>query len=102
MSERKIIQIMPAADWGAAYNDHGDELMAPLVCWALVQDADGLSSVVGLTASGKQVTFCDTDETFTGYLHLDDLLDDPDLLMAFDDEEDDDEGLSGPPRTRLN
>ena len=35
MADRKIMQIMPAEGWGAAFEDGEDEVISPLVGWAL-------------------------------------------------------------------
>jgi len=84
MSRRKILQIMPAPGWGAAYTEQDEELIAPLIGWALVQTEAG-DAIVGLVAN-KAVELCDTQPNFTGYIHLPDA-----LLSALEGEEFDDE-----------
>jgi len=101
MAERKILQIMPAAGWGAAFDTGDEEEITPLVGWALVQDGDGKSAVVGLVA-GNEVELCDQQDNFAGYVYLSDLmgegleLDDDELEDAleeeFEDDEDDEDG----------
>jgi hypothetical protein len=101
MAERKILQMMPAAGWGAAFDTGDEEEITPLVGWALVQGDDGKSAVVGLVA-GNEVELCDQLDNFAGYVYLSDLmgdgleLDDDEiedvLEEEFDDEEDDDDG----------
>jgi hypothetical protein len=100
MAERKILQIMPAAGWGAAFDTGDEEEITPLVGWALVQDGAGKSAVVGLVA-GNEVEQCDQQENFAGYVYLSDLmsealeLDEDDLEELeedFEDDEDDEDG----------
>ena len=50
MAEHKILQIMPAAGWGAVFVEGEDELITPLAGWALVTKEDGSSAVMGLVA----------------------------------------------------
>jgi hypothetical protein len=74
MAERKILQIMPATGWGAAFDaGEEEEEISPLVGWALVQDADGQSAVVGLVG-GHEVELCDLQANFAGYVYLSDLM----------------------------
>ena len=94
MADRKIMQIMPAAGWGAAFEAGDEEEISPLVGWALVQDAEGKSAVVGLVA-GNDVELCDQQENFAGYVYLSDLLadgfelDDDELGDDLEDDDDD-------------
>jgi hypothetical protein len=71
MSEpRRILQMLPAPDWKAAFNDEEHEgrmLAFPLICWALVEQEDGTQEVCGLYAV-QRVLFCEDDPTFIGYL----------------------------------
>jgi hypothetical protein len=112
VADRKIVQIMSAEGWGATFVDGEEEIISPLVGWALVQDG-AESEVVGLVASDNKVALCDADEDFTGYVFLpdalpdefeveqdlfaaDDDLDDDDFDDDFEDEDDDDDdGASG-------
>ncbi|MCC6188012.1 MAG: hypothetical protein IT318_03180 [Anaerolineales bacterium] len=107
MSDRKIVQIMSAEGWGATFGDGDEEIISPLVGWALVQRG-GQSEVVGLTASENKVALCDDDADFTGYVFLPDALPndlevEQDLFAAedldeddFDDDDfDDDDDLDG-------
>ncbi len=101
MADRKITQIMPAEGWGAAFEDGEDEVISPLVGWALVLDAAGASSVVGLVAADEKVELCDDDSDFTGYVFLPDAATDEFELESdlFEDDEDfggdDDEDFGG-------
>lgn len=100
MADRKIMQIMPAAGWGAAFDAGDEEEITPLVGWALVQDAEGKSAVVGLVA-GNEVELCDGQANFAGYVYLSDLmadeleLDDEDLGDDVEDDDDFDEAPDG-------
>ncbi len=71
MSERRIIQIIPASNWCAVYKDTDkDELKTPIACWALVEEKEGKGNtftyVVGLDAADT-VDFCDTMSNFLRY-----------------------------------
>ena len=46
----KILQIIPATDWYAIFDNAGMELSNPLVCWALVQEEDGDTAIRGMVA----------------------------------------------------
>ena len=96
MDDRKITQIMPAAGWGATFEEGDDELISPLVGWALVQEAGGKSAVIGLVAADEGVALCDGEPDFTGYVFLPDLLSDSseaddDIFMGDDDFDEDDD-----------
>jgi hypothetical protein len=108
MSERKILQMMPAQGWVARFAEADGEYLSPLVGWALVQGGNG-TSIAGLVAGDKTVEMCDDDADFLGYAYLPDALED--MLDDFDDDdfedEDEDEDDDEPPRlprrpTRLN
>src|SRR5215470_12366119 len=83
MADRKIVQIMPAAGWGAAFDAGDEEEISPLVGWALVQDGAGKSAVVGLVAGGE-VELCDEQDNFAGYVYVSDMLTDE---LELDDDE---------------
>src|SRR5829696_5764701 len=100
MADRKIMQIMPADGWGAAFEDGEDEVISPLVGWALVQETSGASAVVGLVAADEKVELCDDDTDFTGYVFLPDAAPDEfemetDLFEDDEDFGDDDDDLGG-------
>lgn len=67
---RRIIQITPADGWQAVYaiqpnrNKNNPVWIAPLACWALVQQ-EKMRSVVGLDST---LSFCDQGDNFLGYL----------------------------------
>jgi hypothetical protein len=70
--KRKILQIIPATDWFATFNN--ELLERPLVGWALIQDEDGEMSVVGLstTSQGLErwgIEMTDTLKNFRRYVH---------------------------------
>jgi len=73
----KILQIMPADGWKAAFYSPGDGsawLVEPLVGWALVDEEDGYSpSVYGLTTIG----LCYTNDA------VDTVVDSADISTAF-------------------
>ena len=73
MSERKILQIMPAGGWCAIYEQtqETEAFETPLVGWALVKEG-GSRSVVGLVATeGDRWADCaDEDSNFRGYRYL--------------------------------
>ena len=88
MADRKIVQIMPAPGWVAIFDEEDDELISPLVGWALVQDGSGGQAVVGLAASDK-VELCDDQSNFVRYAFVSELVADDDEF-EYEDEEDDD------------
>lgn len=67
---RRILQIIPADDWKAAYairpnhNKNNPVWIDPLACWALVQQ-EGVPFVVGMDST---LSFCDQGDNFLGYL----------------------------------
>lgn len=67
---RRIVQIIPADDWKAAYairpdhNKNNPVWIDPLACWALVQQ-EGVLFVVGMDST---LSFCDRGDNFLGYL----------------------------------
>jgi hypothetical protein len=75
MSNRNIVQIMPASGWGAMVADDeapDDRYVSPLIGWALIQEGER-RSVVGMIA-GQQVDFCDELNHFFGYVQTQDML----------------------------
>ena len=67
----RIVQIMPAEDWVASYEDEdGEEQFSALVCFALVEsEEDGkvYRSVRPMIWSDEgMVDFADEDESFAG------------------------------------
>ena len=67
---RRILQIIPADGWHAVYaicpdrNKNNPVWVAPLACWALVQQ-ETVRYVVGLDCT---LSFCDQGDNFLGYL----------------------------------
>jgi hypothetical protein len=93
------MQIMPSEGWGATFEDGDEEIISPLVGWALVQEPSGVTAVVGLVASDNEVTLADAEDDFKGYVFLRTALseamdlDDEDVFVdeAFDEDFDDDD-----------
>jgi len=70
MSDRKIVQLLPADGWFAVYeNDDGSEIKSALSCWALVRDAEGDTSVMGMDAA-DYVDFAEDTKNFKNYSHV--------------------------------
>ncbi len=68
-NKKKILQIIPAADWFAVFKVAGEQdAAAPLACWALVEYEDGSTRVEGLEVSGE-VEFAEDQANFGGYVH---------------------------------
>jgi hypothetical protein len=67
---RRILQIISADGWNAVYairpdsNKNNPVWIAPLACWALVQQ-ERARLVVGLDST---LSFCDQGDNFLGYL----------------------------------
>lgn len=67
---RKITQIIPADGWFAVYAiENGDDVYAPLACWALVtSDSDPEGAVVGRIAD--EYNMCAEEHgNFDRYVH---------------------------------
>ncbi|MBO0795875.1 MAG: hypothetical protein J2P36_33705 [Ktedonobacteraceae bacterium] len=65
----KIIQVFPAVNgWGAVYAlENEDIITGPLVCWALVEEAEtSHTSVIGMIAENDKIEFAPS-ENFLGY-----------------------------------
>jgi len=62
-SQENIIQIMPATGWVAVFDESGDESAEALVCFALVESAQG-RNVRPMLANGKQISFADAAPNF--------------------------------------
>lgn len=70
----KILQIMPAEGWVARYNDAHETYDEQLSCWALVEDKNGETRIVGMAAAGSIcVEPCEGRSTFTTYLRKEDV-----------------------------
>jgi hypothetical protein len=68
-----IVQIIPASGWKAVWEDvdseEESEFVAPLVCWALMEDPDGQRFITGLNAEpGASAGFVAADDNFKGYI----------------------------------
>jgi hypothetical protein len=95
----KILQIMPAHGWAAVYSEDSDEMIAPLVAWALVETAPGETGVVGLVALEK-VQSAEDQPNFTHYEQVDDedFFFDPfedEEFEEYEDEDDEDDEAAG-------
>ena len=73
-SNQQILQLIPANDWYAAFNDMdtGEQFYTPLVCWALVTAA-GVQTINGMVVSENTVIICTDDPNFSHYIHQIDL-----------------------------
>ena len=72
MIGRRIRQIIPADNWFARFRSNGSagEHISPLSCWALVENTDGTTQVVGMDVRDNlRVDFPDEKEEFAGYVH---------------------------------
>ncbi len=68
MSKSTIIQITPASNWFARYDDGGPG-DCPLVGWALIEEEDGaFRYVVGLDSASGTVERCDEIQNFKDYV----------------------------------
>jgi hypothetical protein len=76
--ERRIISICSAPGWGALFEEPDDRVSEPrlvtLVAWALIEDVDGLTRMVGLVQRPKRddapagmFGFADETQGFAGY-----------------------------------
>jgi len=68
----KIIQIIPANEnWYAGYRDADNKVtsFAQVVCWALVEDDDGDTGIVGMVNSGGRFRNVEDEDAdfFGGY-----------------------------------
>jgi hypothetical protein len=67
----KILQIIPAVGWYAAYEDKEDAttFYRPVVCWALVHDeAENDRCVKGMDAA-DYIDFIEESSSFRYYIH---------------------------------
>lgn len=64
---KRIIQMMPALNWSAAFRDEETHVKGdtrPLVAWALCEDG----TMIGTVVEGDEVrTVCETQEKFLSY-----------------------------------
>jgi hypothetical protein len=68
----KILQMIPAENWWAVYDDEGEPFISRLVCWALVQvGAEEIDrSVTGMDVDEEgRVEFCQDIENFRTYIN---------------------------------
>jgi hypothetical protein len=71
MDDSKILQIIPAQDWVAVFDDSG-ELLEPIVCFALVEttkDGETLREVRPMLPDGKLISFGDDASNYMGVKH---------------------------------
>ena len=67
----KILQIMPAKDWVADYDD-SSENAEPILCFALVEvtsDGETFHEVRAMVPDGKLISFADEASNFSGVRH---------------------------------
>ncbi|MBN2251438.1 MAG: hypothetical protein JW724_05125 [Candidatus Altiarchaeota archaeon] len=68
----KILQLLPAKNWWAVYDDDGEPFISRLVCWALVQvgNEEVDRSVTGMDIDEEgRVEFCQEIENFRNYVY---------------------------------
>lgn len=68
MTDLRIIQIVPADGWCAVHEVDGVLTRLRLVCWALVKDEEGNTSVVDMDTADS-VDFSHLGKTFKYYSH---------------------------------
>lgn len=69
MNWQKIIQIIPTSGWAAeCHVDCCGFINRSVVCFALVEDAQGNTEIRGVYKWGKDTCFCEDDPDFIKYL----------------------------------
>ncbi len=66
-----ILQIMPASDWLAEYDESADNV-EPVLCFALVEvkrDGGTYREVRAMVPDGKLISFADEASNFSGVRH---------------------------------
>ena len=66
-AEEKILQIIPASDWFAIYDDDNKEVADPVVCFALVEKSEnGITDqdVRAMCADGNFIDYADRASNF--------------------------------------
>ncbi|MBW2465968.1 MAG: hypothetical protein JRF02_01585 [Deltaproteobacteria bacterium] len=64
----KIIQIIPAADWYAKYEEEGNTFLEPVACWAIL-DRGGETVIEGLVPVEGTLVQCNNTKGFTEFIH---------------------------------
>lgn len=67
-----ILQLIPAVDWYAIYDDGNGPTAKTIACFALVKDPNGVEKIVGFDG-GEKFSSCEHQENFRGYYHLKEL-----------------------------
>lgn len=67
----KIINIIPADNWWAVYNDKGTLLAGEIACFALVEAEDGLRVVEPMDGYGEIIDFATDVSNFVGQVRAD-------------------------------
>jgi hypothetical protein len=68
--QRKILQIIPADGWWIGFDGPNADGFTKMVCWALIEDEEGKTDVVGLDGDGDvEVNFIDLHHDFNKYLY---------------------------------
>jgi len=65
----KIIQIIPATEWYAKYEEEGTSFFEPIACWALLDRGDGKTEIDGLVPAGSTLTPCKETDGFSEIIH---------------------------------
>ena len=70
------VQIIPADGWYARYITETGDAYARLVCWVMVEDAEGWRSLSGVESSNTYedgLFLSSENQQFAGYCHRDQL-----------------------------
>lgn len=59
----KILQIIPATDWYAKYEEEGTSFFEPIACWALL-DKDGETVIEGMVPAENAMVSCNETAGF--------------------------------------
>ena len=71
MSEKKIIQIIPAGDWVAEYEvEEKTNVRVPLACFAVIEHENSLREVQGMDSGNNGIEFCEESENFLRYIKV--------------------------------
>ncbi len=94
-----ISQIIPAGNWGAVFDENGEPVLRPLICWGLVKDG-GQVQICGYVESEGSVVSASGLSGFLGF----ELADWSALLagMLADDDDDDDDDDEPVPEDQIN
>ncbi|MCF6290023.1 MAG: hypothetical protein L3J03_03355 [Desulfobacterales bacterium] len=60
----KIIQIIPATEWYARYEEEGTSFLEPIACWALIDRGEDGTEIDGLVPAGNTLVPCKETDGF--------------------------------------